>query len=162
MVLRKDHNQSNRCCREPLAQKVGITLDVGRRCATHRGYRKYSSLLLCQFFRAPICCQLGMLSPERRCRASFHVVRGEARIRDPDGINISESDMASLRGAKIGSEMRETFPELFQGWEDWSVEVVDELGTVVQTFTLQESSKTPTSGSDEGSQQDGQRSGRLH
>ena len=95
-------------------------------------------------------------------RYFFHFVRGEARIPDPDGIDISESDMASLRGAQIASEMRETFLELFEGWEDWSVEIVDELGTVVQTFTLQDSSKTPTSGSDEGSQQGGQRRGRLH
>ena len=95
-------------------------------------------------------------------RYFFHFVRGEARIPDPDGIDISESDMASLRGAKIVSEMLETFPELFEGWEDWSVEIVDELGTVVQTFTLEDSSETPTSGSDEGSQQGGQRSGRLH
>jgi hypothetical protein len=95
-------------------------------------------------------------------RYFFHIVRGEARIPDPDGINMSESDMASLRGAKIVSEMRETFPELLEGWENWSVEIVDELGTVVQTFTLEDSSKTPTSGSDEGSQRDGQRSGRLH
>ena len=96
-------------------------------------------------------------------RYFFYFVRGEARILpDPDGIEMPESDMASVRGAKIVSEMRETSPELFEGWEDWSVEIVDELGTVVQTFTLKESSATPTSGSDEGSQQDRQRSGRLH
>ena len=70
-------------------------------------------------------------------RYIFHFVRGEARmIPDPDGIDMSESDMASVRGPKIVSEMRETSPELFEGWEDWSVEIVDELGTVVQTFTL--------------------------
>jgi hypothetical protein len=105
-----------------------------------------------------------MLSPERVAmpRDFFHFVRGEARIPDPDGINISESDMASLRGAKIVSEMLETVPELFEGWEGWSVEIVDELGTVVQTLTLEDSSATPTSGSDEGSQQGGQRRGRLH
>ena len=34
-------------------------------------------------------------------RYFLHLVRGEARIPDPDGINISENDMASLRGAKI-------------------------------------------------------------
>ena len=90
-------------------------------------------------------------------RYFFHFVRGEARIPDPDGIDISESAMASLRGAKIVSEMLETVPELFEGWEDWSVEIVDELGTVVQTLTLPHSSETPTSGSDEGSQQGGQR-----
>jgi hypothetical protein len=95
-------------------------------------------------------------------RYFFHVVCGEVRIPDPDGVDMSESDMASLRGAKIVSEMLKTFPELFEGWEDWSVEVVDELGTVVQTFTLDDSSEAPTSGSDEGSQQDGQRSDRLH
>jgi hypothetical protein len=95
-------------------------------------------------------------------RYFFHVVRGEARIPDPDGIDISESDMGSFRGAKIVSEMLEASPELFEGWEDWSVEVVDELGTVVQTFTFEDSSEGPTSGSDEGSQQDGQRSERLH
>jgi len=95
-------------------------------------------------------------------RYFFHFVRGEARIPDPDGIDISESAMASLRGAKIVSEMRETFPELFEGWEDWRVEIVDERGTVVQTFTLRDSSETPTSASDEGSQQGGQRRGRLH
>lgn len=95
-------------------------------------------------------------------RYFFHFVRGEARIPDPDGIDISESDMTSLRGAKIVSEMLKTFPKLFEGWEDWSVEVVDELGTVVQTFTLEDSSEAPTSGSDEGSQRDGQRSDRLH
>ena len=95
-------------------------------------------------------------------RYFFHFVRGEARIPDPDGIDMSESDMASLRGAKIVSEMLETSPELFEGWEDWSVEIVDELGTVVQTFTLPDSSETPTSGSDEGSQQGGQRRGLLH
>jgi hypothetical protein len=95
-------------------------------------------------------------------RYFFHVVRGEARIPDPDGIDISESDMASLRGAKIVSDMLDASPELFEGWEDWSVEVTDERGTVVQTFTLEDSSEAPTSGSDEGSQQDGQRSGRLH
>jgi hypothetical protein len=91
-------------------------------------------------------------------RYFFHFVRGEARIPDPDGIDISESDMASLRGAKIVSEMVETSRELFDG----SVEIVDELGTVVQTLTLPHSSETPTSGSDEASQQRGQRSGRLH
>jgi hypothetical protein len=95
-------------------------------------------------------------------RYFFHFVRGEARIPDPDGIVMSESDMASLRGAKIVSEMLETSPELFEGWEDWSVEIVDELGTVVQTFTLQDISEIPTSGSDEGSQQGGQRRGLLH
>ena len=95
-------------------------------------------------------------------RCFFHIVRGEARIPDPDGINIAESHMASLRGGKTVSEMLETIPELFEGWEGWSVEIVDELGTVVQTFTLEDSSETPTSGSDEGSQQRGQRSGRLH
>ena len=96
-------------------------------------------------------------------RYFFYFVRGEARILpDPDGIDMSESDMASVRGPKIVSEMRETSPELFEGWEDWSVEVVDELGTVVQTFTLKDSSETPTSGAHEGSQQDRQRSGRLH
>jgi hypothetical protein len=94
-----------------------------------------------------------VLSPERRCpRYFFYFVRGEARIPDPDGIDMSEGDMASLRGAKIVSEMRETSPELFEGWEDWSVEIVDELGTVVQTFTLKDSSETPTSGAHEGSQ----------
>ena len=95
-------------------------------------------------------------------RYFFHIVRGEARIPDPDGINIAESDMASLRGGKIVSEMLETVPELFEGWEGWSVEIVDELGTVVQTFTLKDSSETPTYGSDEGSRQGGQRRGRLH
>ena len=75
---------------------------------------------------------------------------------------MSESDMASLRGAKIVSEMREAFPELFEEWEDWSVEIVDERGTVVQTFTLQDNSETPTSGSDEATQQGGQRRARLH
>ena len=95
-------------------------------------------------------------------RYFLHFVRGEARIPDPDGIDISESDMASLRGAKRVSEMLKAAPELFEGWEDWSVEVVDELGTVVQTFTLEDSSAAPTSGFDEGSQQDGQRSDRLH
>ena len=95
-------------------------------------------------------------------RYFFHVVCGEARIPDPDGVDISESDMASLRGAKIVSDMLRASPELFEGWEDWSVEVVDELGTVVQTFTLKDSSETPTSGAHEGSQQDRQRSGRLH
>ena len=80
-------------------------------------------------------------------RYFFYFVRDEARILpDPDGIDMSESDMASVRGQKIVSEMRETSPELFEGWEDWSVEIVDELGTVVQTFTLQDSSETPTSG----------------
>jgi hypothetical protein len=93
------------------------------------------------------------------CKRSHDI---SARIPDPDGRDISESDMASLRGAKIGSEMVEASPELFEGWEDWSVEVVDELGTVVQTFTLADNSEAPTSGSDEGSQQDGQRSDRLH
>ena len=83
-------------------------------------------------------------------------------IPNPGGIDMSESDMASVRGPKIVSEMRETSPELFEGWEDWSVEIVDELGTVVQTFTLKYSSETPTSGAHEGSQQDRQRSGRLH
>jgi hypothetical protein len=95
-------------------------------------------------------------------RYFFHFVRGEARIPDPDGIDMSESDMASLRGAKIVSELLEAIPELFEGWEGWSVEIVDELGTIVQTLTLPDSSETPTSGSDEGSQRDGQRSGRLH
>jgi hypothetical protein len=95
-------------------------------------------------------------------RYFFHFVRGEARIPDPDGIDMSESDMASLRGAKIVSEMLETVPELFEGWEGWSVEIVDELGTVVQTFTLHDRSETPTSGSAEGSQQGGQRRARLH
>ena len=96
-------------------------------------------------------------------RYLFYFVCGEARILpDPDGIGMSESDMASVRGAKIVSAMRETSPELFEEWADWSVEVVDELGTVVQTFTLRDSSETPTSGAHEGSQQDGQRSGRLH
>ena len=99
---------------------------------------------------------------KRLQRYFLHIVRGEVRIPDPDGIDISERDMASLRGAKIVSEMLKTAPELFEGWEDWSVEVVDELGTVVQTFTLEDSSEAPTSGSDEGSQQDGQRSARLH
>jgi hypothetical protein len=95
-------------------------------------------------------------------RYVFHFVRGEARIiPDPDGIVISDSDMASLRGAKIVSEMREASPELFEEWGDWSVEIVDELGTVVQTFTLQDSAETPTSGAHEGSKQDRQRSGRL-
>ncbi len=83
-------------------------------------------------------------------------------IPDPGGIDMSESDMASVRGPRIVSEMRETSPELFEGWEDWSVEIVDELGTVVQTFTLKYSSETPTSGSGEGSQQGGQRRGHLH
>jgi hypothetical protein len=96
-------------------------------------------------------------------RYVFHFVRGEARIiPDPDGIDISDSDMASLQGAKIVSEMREASPELFEEWEDWSVEIVDELGTVVQTFTLKDSSETLTSGAHEGSKQDRQRSGRLH
>ncbi len=95
-------------------------------------------------------------------RYFLHIVRGEARIPDPDGVDISESDMASLRGAKIVSDMLKTSPELFEGWEDWSVEVVDELGTVVQTFTLEDSSERPISGSDEGSRQDGKRSDRLH
>ena len=96
-------------------------------------------------------------------RYVFHFVRGEARIiPDPDGIDISESDVASLQGAKIVSEMREASPELFEEWEDWSVEIVDELGTVVQTFTLKDSSATPTSEAHEGSQQDRQRSDRLH
>src|SRR5688572_9870917 len=110
------------------------------------------------------------LSPARRAepgaampRYLFYFVCGEARILpDPEGIGMSESDMASVRGAKIVSAMRETSPELFEEWGDWSVEVVDELGTVVQTFTLRDSSETPTSGAHEGSQQDGQRSGRLH
>jgi hypothetical protein len=75
---------------------------------------------------------------------------------------MSESDMASLRGAKIVSEMLETSPELFEEWEDWSVEIVDELGTVIQRLTLPYSSETPTSGSDEGSQQGGQRRGHRH
>jgi hypothetical protein len=96
-------------------------------------------------------------------RYLFYFVRGEARmLPDPDGIEMSESDMASVRGPKVVSEMRETSPELFEGWEDWSVEIVDELGTVVQTFALKYSSERPTSGAHEGSQQDRQRSGRLH
>jgi hypothetical protein len=95
-------------------------------------------------------------------RYFFHLVRGEVRIPDPDGIDMSESDMASLQGAKIASEMLETVPELFEGWKGWSVEIVDELGTVVQTFTLKDISEIPTSGSDEGSQQGGQRRGLLH
>ena len=96
-------------------------------------------------------------------RYLFYFVRGEARILpDPDGIDMSESDMASVRGPKIVSAMRETSPELFEGWEGWSVEIVDELGTVVQTFTLKDSSETPTSGAHEGSQQDRHRPGRLH
>ena len=64
---------------------------------------------------------------------------------------MSAGDMASLRGAKIVSEMRETSPELFEGWEDWSVEIVDELGTVVQIFTLK-ALETPTFGTHEGPQ----------
>jgi hypothetical protein len=40
-------------------------------------------------------------------RYFFHFVRGEARIPDPNGIGMSESDMASLRGAKIVSELLE-------------------------------------------------------
>jgi hypothetical protein len=51
-----------------------------------------------------------------------------------------ESDMAAVRGPKIVSAMRKTSPELFERWEDWSVEIVHELGTVVQTFTLKDSS----------------------
>ena len=74
-------------------------------------------------------------------RYLFYFVRGEARILpDPDGIEMPESDMASLRGPKIVSVMREASPELFEEWENWSVEIVDELGTVVQTFTLKDSS----------------------
>jgi hypothetical protein len=76
-------------------------------------------------------------------RYFFHFVRGEARIPDPDGIDMSESDMASLRGAKIVSELLEAIPELFEGWEGWSLEIVDELGTVVQTLTLPDSSESP-------------------
>ena len=96
-------------------------------------------------------------------RYFFYFVRDEARILpDPDGIEMPESDMASLRGPKIVSVMREASPELFEEWENWSVEIVDELGTVVQTFTLKDSSATPTSEAHEGSQQDRQRSDRLH
>jgi hypothetical protein len=92
-------------------------------------------------------------------RYFFHFVRGEARIPDLDGIDMSER---SLRGAKIVSELLEAVPEIGEGWEGWSVEIVDELGTIVQTLTLPDSSETPTSGSDEGSQQRGQRRARVH
>ena len=74
-------------------------------------------------------------------RYFFYFVRGEARILpDPDGIDMPESDMAAVRGPKIVSAMRKTSPELLERWEDWSVQVVDECGTVVQTFTLKDSS----------------------
>jgi hypothetical protein len=63
MVLRKDLNQSNRCCRESLAQRVGISLDQSPA-------RIAPALLLCHLpSRLDFAAGFVRVGPQRRWSA---------------------------------------------------------------------------------------------
>ena len=68
-------------------------------------------------------------------RYYFNLVYQGTVIADPEGVELSE-DLIEVIIPETVHEMRLEEPELFVGWCDWSIEVVDEQGHIVAKISF--------------------------
>jgi hypothetical protein len=68
-------------------------------------------------------------------RFFFHLVRGPERIVDRVGMKLARAEVMS---PAIVEKVKERWPGTadLDGWENWSVEIVDPAGHVVRTIAL--------------------------
>jgi hypothetical protein len=72
---------------------------------------------------------------ERLPRFYFHLVRGQERMWDLEGIEVPR-DLFPEGLARLVSEIKAERPDLVGSQEGWMLEVVDDTGRVVQTVEL--------------------------
>jgi hypothetical protein len=68
-------------------------------------------------------------------RCYFHLLCGRATLPDHKGVEIQQEDCAR-EITKIIGEIRAEEPELFEGANGWTIQVIDEQGREVATYPL--------------------------
>lgn len=66
----------------------------------------------------------------------FHLVRGEEKILDSDGVEVANVDQAIRQIGELVNEVAADGPEELQAWRGWSFEVTDESGVILFTTAL--------------------------
>lgn len=66
----------------------------------------------------------------------FHLVKGEERVLDADGVEVVNVDQAILQVGELVSEVAADGPEELQAWRGWFFEVTDVSGAVLFTTAL--------------------------
>ena len=73
---------------------------------------------------------------EKDMMCFFHLVRGDERIVDEDGVEVADLDHAFQQVCEVIQEVAEDGPDELETWRGWSFEVTDGDGTVLFTTPL--------------------------
>lgn len=79
--------------------------------------------------------RLGLMMP----RYFFNMVKGVERVADVKGIELENEALEAVGWHDLLEEIKLESPDLFQEREGWSLEIVDEGGSVVQLIPLEPS-----------------------
>ena len=77
----------------------------------------------------------GLMMP----RYFFNMVKGVERVADVKGIELENEAIEAVEWHDLLEEIKLESPDLFQEREGWSLEIVDEGGSVVQLIPLEPS-----------------------
>jgi hypothetical protein len=77
----------------------------------------------------------GLMMP----RYFFNMVKGVERVADVKGIELENEALEAVEWHDLLEEIKLESPDLFQEREGWSLEIVDEGGSVVQLIPLEPS-----------------------
>jgi hypothetical protein len=77
----------------------------------------------------------GLMMP----RYFFNMVKGVERVADVKGIELENEAIEAVEWHDLLEEIKLESPDLFQEREGWSLEIVDEGGSVVQVIPLEPS-----------------------
>jgi hypothetical protein len=70
-------------------------------------------------------------------RYFFNMVKGVERVADVKGIELEDEAITAVSWDELLSEIKQESPDLFQEREGWSLEIVDEGGSVIQLIPLE-------------------------
>ncbi len=69
-------------------------------------------------------------------RYYFHLINGEAGIRDDEGIEAFSIQSALISALEMIEELRAEDPSAADEWQGWRLEIVDASGRTVHTMPL--------------------------
>ncbi|WP_230533963.1 DUF6894 family protein [Microvirga roseola] len=70
-------------------------------------------------------------------RYYFNLTNGEVAIRDEEGVDVSDIQMAMIYALEVVEELRAEDSTNSELWRGWRLEIVDAAGRMVQSIPLE-------------------------
>jgi hypothetical protein len=71
-------------------------------------------------------------------RCFFHLVKGRIVLTDDTGVDVADRETALAKIVTAIRDLRSSDPDVEDHWDGWSLEIMDDRGSVLGTIVLDE------------------------